>query len=281
MSKVTVIGLGIMGHGIADNFLKRGHKVTIWNRTPEKADDLIARGAILATSPKESVTGAELVFEVTANDESSREVWTSDEGILASAKPEQNLIMCATVSIDWTDHLTRLCEEKKLSFFDMPMTGGRVGAENGELILLAGGDKRKLDQIEPELRSIAKEIKYFGRAGSGMRFKLILNAVQAIHIAALGEALRLAKAADLDEKLVGDALAERPGGLTTNLAWRDYQSEPDPINFSVEWISKDLGYALEMDKSQAHPLISRAQELYKRAIAEGFDKADWTKINKL
>lgn len=281
MRSVAIIGLGIMGHGIAYNFLKRGHKVTAWNRSPEKANDLVAKGTVLAASPKAAIEHAELVFEVTANDESSKEVWMSEDGILASAKPEQYVITCSTLSAGWTDELAAECTQKNLNFFDMPMTGGRTGAENGELILLIGGDQEKLREIEPELKSIAKQLKYFGKAGSGMRFKLILNAVQAVHIAALGEALQLAKAAGLDEKLVGDALAERPGGITTNLAWRDYQTEPDPINFSVEWISKDLGYAMNMDKSSKHPLIERAQELYLQAISQGLDKADWTKINKL
>lgn len=281
MKKVAVIGLGIMGHGIADNFLKNGYKVVVWNRTPDKADDLAAKGAVVASSVLEAVQQADLVFEVTANDKSSREVWLGANGILSIAKPEQSLITCATLSTDWTDELANNCEQKQLVFFDMPMTGGRMGAESGQLTLLVGGSKEKLSDLTDDLKAIAKDVKYFGKAGSGMRFKLILNALQAIHIAGLGEMLKMAKVAGLDQKLVGDALAERPGGVITNLAWDGFKNEPEPINFSVEWIAKDLGYAADMAKNIKHPLLDEAQKLYQQAIEQGFDQADWTKINKL
>jgi len=112
------------------------------------------------------------------------------------------------------------------------MTGGRIAAETGTLTLLLGGDKKKLNAIKFYLAAISNTIHYFGPAGSGMLYKLILNMLEAIHIAGLGEALRLAQDAGLDIKSVGDALAERPEGTTTNLTWRDYQKVPIPINFS-------------------------------------------------
>lgn len=281
MKGVAVIGLGTMGHGIADNFLKNGYKVFVWNRSKEKADDLVKRGATLTTSPKEATEKADLVFEVTANNESSREVWTGDEGILKSTDTTKSLITCATLSVKWMDELAKICQDKGYSFFDMPMTGGRIGAETGELILLVGGHKDKLDSISDDLKAISKEVKYFGPAGSGMRYKLVLNMLQAIHIAGLGEALKLANTAGLNEQLAGDALADRPGGITTGLAWRDYQTEPDPINFSVEWIEKDLKYAKEMAAGADLPLLDQALSQYEEAIKKGFAQSDWTKINKL
>lgn len=270
-----------MGHGIADNFLKNRYVVFVWNRTKDKTKDLVNNGATLSSSPAEAANNAEIVFEVTANDESSRKVWTGDLGILKSADASKTLVTCATLSIRWTDELAKICKGKKLNFFDMPMTGGRIGAETGQLTLLAGGNKTGLDAVSGDLKAIAKEIKYFGPAGSGMRYKLVLNMLQAIHIAGLGEALKIAKYSGLDEKIVGNALSERPGGTTTNLAWRDYQKKPDPINFSVEWIAKDLKYAREMAREISHPLLDNVLDQYERAIKKGFGQADWTKINKL
>ncbi|HSX31304.1 MAG TPA: NAD(P)-dependent oxidoreductase [Candidatus Saccharimonadales bacterium] len=281
MKKIAVIGLGIMGHGIASNFLKSGYEVWVWNRTKEKADDLLAKGAKWASSPKEAASKADMVFEVTANDESSREVWLRDDGILAGAHADQALVTCATVSVNWVDELTAECQKRGQAFFDMPMTGGRMGAESGELVLLAGGDKTQLDTLGDTLEAIAKEVKYFGPAGSGMRYKLILNMLQAIHIAGFGEAMKLAKSAGLDEEVVGDALAERPGGTTTNLTWAGYQSQPDPINFSVEWIDKDLNYALGLASGASLPLLNQVLGQYNAAIASGHAQSDWTKIATL
>jgi 3-hydroxyisobutyrate dehydrogenase-like beta-hydroxyacid dehydrogenase len=281
MKTIAVIGLGIMGHGIADNYLKHGYTVVVWNRSAEKAADLIEKGAVSAGSVKEAVQQADLVFEVTANDESSREMWLADDGILQNAKPEQVVITCATLSIEWTDELAAKCAEAGLIFLDMPMTGGRVAAEGGQLTLLVGGDKAKLDEVSHDLEPVTKDVKYFGKAGSGMRYKLILNTLQAIHIAGLGEALRMADVAGLDKELVGSALVERPGGVITNIGWEAYQQDPNPITFSVEWINKDLGYAAEMTDSIEHPLLNEARRLYERAIEQGYSQADWTKINKL
>jgi len=279
MKKVAVIGLGIMGHGIADNFLKKGYEVYVWNRHPDKAQDL--KGAKLAGSPKEATEQADIIFEVTANDESSREVWMGKQGILGGAKPGQYLITCATLSVNWVEELAAKCKEQSLTFFDMPMTGSRMGAENGQLILLAGGDRSKLEMIKEDLEhSIAKEVKYFGAVGSGTKYKLILNTLQGIHLLGFGEALRMAKETGLEVKTVGDALAEAPGGTATNLAWKNYQNEPKPINFSVEWETKDLTYAQEMAKKSQYPLRDKAQDKFKRAVEEGHGDEDWTTVIK-
>lgn len=280
MKKVAVIGVGIMGKGIASNFLKRGYTVYVWNRHPDKLKELVKKGAQQTYSPKEAVESADIIFEVTANDESSRSVWLKDNGILAGANSKKTLISCATLSVSWTEELVKLCNRKNLTFFDMPMTGGRWGAENGRLILLAGGDKNKLSKIEKDLKAVSERVIYFGKGGSGMKFKLLLNMLQAIHIAGLGEVINLAKETKLDIKAVGDALAERPGGTSTNIAWRDYQKEPRPINFSVKWIAKDLKYAKKLSKTLKTPLLDEVLKKYQMALNQKLGDRDWTVINK-
>jgi 3-hydroxyisobutyrate dehydrogenase-like beta-hydroxyacid dehydrogenase len=278
MTKVAVIGLGIMGHGIADNFLRNGYELTVWNRSAEKAQDLTARGARLAVSVADAVKDADLVFEVTANDESSRELWQGETGIMACATPGQILITCATLSVAWVDELAATCQEKGLTFFDMPMTGSRAGAESGTMVLLVGGDEEKLNQVKPHLEKIASQVKYFGKAGSGMRIKLVLNCLQAVHLAGFGEAMRLAKQLGLDEKTTGEMLIEKPGGATTQMAWRDHQNHPDPVNFAVELIAKDETYALRNIDTAQTPLVASTLEQYQKAIAEGHGHDDWTYI---
>ncbi|PID99118.1 dehydrogenase [Candidatus Saccharibacteria bacterium] len=278
MKNVAILGLGVMGHGIADNFLKAGYSVAVWNRSPEKADDLVARGAQRAESVAQAVEGADLVFEVTANDESARKVWLGKDGIVARATPDQALITCATLSVECVDELARVCREKSLVFFDMPMTGSRAGAENGTLVLMAGGDRAKLQELAPDLQAISSRVKHFGPAGHGMRFKLVLNALQAIHMTGFGEAMRLAKAMGLDEKLTGNALAERPGGTTSLLTWQGYQHQPEEANFSVEWIAKDNQYALKGVAPELLPVFRSALAYYEKAIAEGHAHDDWTYV---
>lgn len=281
MKRIGVIGIGTMGHGIADNFLKNGYDVIVWNRTPEKVADLLEKGAVAAKTPKEAAAKSDLIFEVTANDESAAEVWLGDDGILAGATDEKFLITCATLSVEQIGKLAEACASQGFTFFDMPMTGGRIGAVNGQLILLASGDKNELEKLRTDLTAIAKDVKYFGPAGSGTKYKLILNSVQAVHIVAFGEAMRMAKEAGLDESLVGDALSQLPGGYTTNLAWQCYQQAPDPVNFSVDWEAKDLDYATRMAAKDTYPVRDKAREKFTQAQQEGLGKDDWTTVNKL
>lgn len=269
-----------MGHGIADNFLKNGYETTLWNRSADKAKGLISKGANFASSIKDAIKDADLIFEVTANDESSSAIWFGEEGILQNAKPSQIVITCATLSLEYTQKLATESSARSLTFFDMPLTGGSIGAQTGQLTLLVGGDRLKLNEFEDDLKAIAKDIKYFGVPTSGMKYKLILNSVQAVHITMFGEAMKMAKSAGLDTKLVGDTLVERPGGISTIIARDSFQEEPKEVSFSVEWIAKDLAYAAEMSKETKLVLLENALKTYSKANSDGLGKADWTIVNK-
>ena len=283
MKKVAVVGTGIMGHGIADNFLKKGYPVFVWNRHKDKVHDLVKKGAILAKTPKEAAEKADLIFEVTANDASSRSVWLGEKGILAGATPKKKtLITCATLSIEWTDELAGLCTKKKFTFFDIPMTGSRQGAETGKLILMAGGDKEKLKKLAVDLKAISEKVLYFGKAGSGMRFKLLLNTLQAIHLVAFGEVLKVAEKAGLNIKAVGEALSERPGGTATNLAWKNYLKLPSQTNFALQWMAKDVKYTKQFSKKLIKtPLLDTILKKFRKAIRQNLGPKDWTIINKI
>lgn len=280
MKKIAVLGTGIMGKGIAMNFLKNGYPVFVWNRNKDRVTGLVEKGATVLSAPKDANV-ADIIFEVTANDESSRSVWLGQDGILSSASKDKNYITCATLSAVWTDELASECSTRGLTFFDMPMTGGRMGAESGKLIFLVGGDKEKLELIKLDLKAVSEQIIYFGKAGSGMRYKLLLNMLQAIHIEAMAEVLRIAKTTGMDVKAVGDALAERPGGTTTKLTWRDFQKEPDPINFSVQWIAKDLKYAKQLAGDLDTPALDDVLKKFQQALDKGLGEKDWTVITKL
>ncbi|MGW2628866.1 NAD(P)-dependent oxidoreductase [Streptomyces chattanoogensis] len=279
MASVAVVGLGIMGRGMAENLLRDGHDVVVWNRSPEPSRALAEAGATVAESPAAAAARAEVVFEVTADDASSREVWLGTDGIVAGAGATTVLITSATLSVGWVEELARVCTERGSVFFDMPLTGGAAGARTGNLVLLTGGDREALDALAPVLGSISKEVKHFGPAGAGTRFKLVLNALQAIHLAGFGEALQLAEAAGLDTAQVGAALLDRPGGVVTEQAWSSYLTPPEPINFSAEWAHKDLTYAAHMAGRLPHPVLDGVLSLFSTALAEGRGKEDWSTVN--
>ena len=283
MTDVAVIGLGIMGHAMADHFLTGGHDVAVWNRTAGRADDLVAAGARRAATPAEAAAGAELVIEVTADDASSKAVWLDARtGILAGAAPGAVLATSATLSVGWVAELAAACAEAGAPFPDMPLTGGRDGAESGRLVMLVGGDRDVLAGIEPTLAAVAAAVRHFGPVGAGTRFKLVLNALQALHLAGYGEAMRLARATGLDERAVGEALVERPGGVMTRIAFDGYPDVPERVSFSVEWAFKDLNYAADMAEEAGGvdtPFLTDLRATFQRAVDAGHAGADWTVIN--
>lgn len=281
MKKIGIVGLGIMGRGIADNFLQKGHQVFVWNRTKAVSESFVVKGAVLCETPAEVVKNADLVFEVTANDASSREVWLGAAGILSGSREDSILVASATLSVEWIDALILACQKQQRRFFDMALTGGRVGAETGALTLLCGGDEKLLNDLRPTLAAIATKVLYFGAAGQGMRYKLILNFLQATHIVAFGEALRIAKAYHMNLQQVGDSLVDRPGGVITQLAWRDYQKVPEPINFSIEWIAKDLSYAKKLAQDLSVPMLDDVLAEYQKALQNGHAKQDWARVTQI
>ncbi|MEK7594946.1 MAG: NAD(P)-dependent oxidoreductase [Patescibacteria group bacterium] len=280
MKRIAVIGTGIMGSGIAANYLKAGYSVAIWNRSPDKTTELQKSGATLVSSPKEAAEQADIVFEVTADDSSSQAVWQGPDGILAGADNRNVLIASGTFSAQWTEQLSEMCHSKGYDFLDMPLTGGRVAAEGGSLTLLVGGDQSKLEAIKPDLEAISSKVVYFGPASSGMKYKLILNSLQASHLNAFGEAMLMAKSQGLDLSKVGPALCDRPGGVITNIAWAAYQQADIPLTFSVDWILKDLKYAKQLTDSTQLPILDDVIAAYNKAQAAGHGEEDWAVVIK-
>jgi len=279
MKTIAILGTGIMGAGMASNYLKHGYTVYVWNRSAGRLAPLVAAGAIAVATPKEAAEKADIVFDVTPDDAASRTVWLGEEGILAGARPRTVLIASGTFSIPWTNELARMCAERGHIHFDIPLTGSRMGAEGGTMTLLAGGGQKALDALRPDLEAISTKVYYFGKSGSGMRFKLILNMLQAVHVAGLGEALRMAKASGMDIEAVGTALADRPGGVITNLAWNAYRDAPKQTNFAVKWIDKDLHYAKDFSAGLSVPLLDGVLKHFDTAVDKGLGEEDWTASN--
>lgn len=280
MKKVGIVGLGIMGHGMADNFVKKDYEAYVWNRHADKAGDLVRNGAKLCQTPKEVAEKADIIFEVTANDETSKRMWTAKDGILAGSSKDKVLICSATISIDWVDELARICEQKGFTFFDMPLTGSRIGAETGRLTMLVGGDEAELEKVKPVLAAISEKVLYFGPHGQGIRYKLLLNVLQAIHIIGFGEVMKIAEKNGMDVQKVAEGMADRPGGVVTGIARNTYHNQPESTTFAIEWITKDLDYAKKFAGTVNTPLLDGVLAEYRAALDAGKGQTDWTNINE-
>ena len=286
MKRIGIIGAGIMAAGMVQNFLKHGYEVTMWNRSPGKLKVLISAGAKQADSPKSVSSVSDIIIECVSDDEASRGVWLGEQGILAGADKNKVLIASSSLSLNWTDELAKMCSDKAYKFLDMPLTGSRAGAENGTLRLLIGGDKTTLESVRSDLETISEKIYYFGPAGAGMRFKLVLNALIGIHMNAISQARRLAEMAGIDPSEFGHAIIDGtmgPASPSTRLVIDSAAWPENHINFAVELLEKDLRYAQEMAKDFGFEfdLLNETQADYKKAKDSGLGKSDITSISRI
>jgi len=282
MNKVAFLGLGVMGNGMAQNLLKAGFPLTVYNRTRSKAEPLASKGANVADTPREAAADANIMIAMVGDDTASKAVWLGEDGALAGAKPDTILIECSTLSLEWVRELARLAAARHLAFLDAPVTGSKDAAEAGELRLMIGGDAAVLERARPALEVISKRIDHFGPTGAGATVKLINNLMGSVQVAVLGEGLALAERAGLDlDQVVAFVINAAPGspvvkGKAARMAHRDY----DDTQFALKWMHKDATYALRAADEYGVPMptVAAAREVYRIARNLGLDDADFAAV---
>jgi 3-hydroxyisobutyrate dehydrogenase len=275
MPRVAFIGLGRMGHGMAGRYLDAGFEVAVWNRSKARADDLIARGALWATSPANAAVDADAVVTMVADDEASRSVWLGKDGAAADVKAGTLAIECSTVSHRHVLEMARELRSRGLIYIDCPVTGLPEAAASGKLTLLVGADPADLEKAQPYLSPLCTTIRHFGAVGSGTVFKLINNLMGAVQIASLAEGVAIAERAGLDMNLVAEALAT--GAVASpqvirhskRMVARDFSG----ASFTAALRHKDAAYAVALAEEllPGVPVSRAALAAYETAKASAPD----------
>lgn len=282
IKNVTLIGLGNMGTGIAQNILKAGFDLTVYNRTAAKAEPLARLGARVATSPSEAAREADIVISIVSDDEASRQVWLGETGVLDSAGKDAILVESSTISHTWVRELASLAAERGLAFLDAPVNGGPSMAAAAQLKIMVGGKAEVLDRARPVFTSYSEQITHMGPNGAGTMTKLINNMMTGVHLVALAEALHTAERAGLNlEQVVSVVTNAGPASPIVKMkaplmAARSY-GEP---SFLLRHIRKDVTYALRLAEELDAPLTtaSAAREMYRMAGELGYDDADFAAV---
>ncbi len=278
MQRVALLGLGTMGAGMAANWLAKGFGLTVWNRTRARTQALADKGARVATTPREAAEGADCVFAMVADDAASRAVWLGDDGALAGAKTGAVVVESSTLTPDWVRELAGHARARGCAFLDAPVGGSRQAAASGELRFFVGGDAATLDKARPALIAIGSKIDLLGPAGAGATWKLINNQLIAAQVAALGEALDVARKAGFRpvqiSSLILNGAASSPivKMKLPSMLNGDYD-EPD---FALSLMLKDARYAAALAQSLGAPadLVSSAVKAFARAEAKGLGAKD-------
>lgn len=281
---VAILGIGIMGSGMARRLLSAKFPLAVYNRNREKCLPLAADGAFIAATPREAASRSKIVLSMVADDSASRNVWLGEDGVLAGASPNSILIESSTLSVGWIRELAAAAAALGCHFLDAPVTGSKPQAESGELLFLAGGSVEAIETARPAFSAMGRDVIHLGPIGSGALMKLTNNFLCGVQAASFAEALSLIDAAGLDrEKAMAILTGGAPGsGIMKRVVERVTANDFKP-NFALRWMAKDLAYALEgaAGKGVTLPIATAALALFRQAIAEGHGDEDFSAVTKL
>lgn len=270
MSTVAVIGLGGMGSRIAGRLLDAGHDVVVWNRTPEKADELVARGAARAGTPAEATRRAEAVITMVADPAALRAVVEGPDGIAAGAGGEATVIEMSTVGPKAVAELATLLPPGT-GLLDAPVLGSLSEAEAGSLAVFMGGPEDVAERWTPLLGALGTPI-HVGPLGAGAAAKLVANTTLFGTLGVLGEALARGDGLGLAREATFAVLASTPLAAQAERRRPALESGEYPLRFSLSLALKDA--TLIVEAGEAAGVDLRLVDAARRWIAEA-DEAGW------
>jgi 3-hydroxyisobutyrate dehydrogenase-like beta-hydroxyacid dehydrogenase len=245
-TSVGFIGLGLMGKPMAQNLLKAGFPLIVWNRTAAKAEELVRGGAKLAAHPSEVAESADVLITIVSDPPAVEEVLFK-EGTLKALRRGSVLVESSTVSPDLARKVAAACAERGVDFLDAPVTGGNWGAEKGELVYMIGGSKEVYERVKPVLDVLGKRFFLLGPNGAGQTVKLAMNLLYALEVEALAESMALVRAAGIEaEKLVEVMQSSMGRAPLLDVKVPSLLKHEFPASFPLRLMHKDVRLALEL-----------------------------------
>ena len=280
--KVAFLGLGVMGYPMAGYLHKAGYEVTVFNRTTSTAERWVGEyGGALAASPAAAAKGAEFVMACVGNDDDLRAIVTGSEGAFAGMSAGATFVDHTTASATVARELSALGAESGLKFLDAPVSGGQLGAENGALTIMVGGEQAVFDEAMPVIDAYSKSVKLLGPTGAGQLTKMVNQICIAGLVQGLAEGIHFAECAGLDGRAVIDAISK--GAAQSWQMDNRYETMLDrkfDYGFAVDWMRKDLGIALdEAKKNQASlPVTALVDQFYGDVQKQGGNRWDTSSL---
>jgi 3-hydroxyisobutyrate dehydrogenase-like beta-hydroxyacid dehydrogenase len=278
LAEVGYVGLGVMGQSIVRRLLAAGHQVTVWNRTREKAESLLAEGARWAETPREVAAAGEFVFTMVTNTEAVRAVTEGDDGILAGLRPGAIYIDMSTASPANTHVLAERVAAAGASMLDSPVSGTSVTVDQGKASLMVGGESDAFERAKPVLESIGPTVIHVGPSGSAVTMKIAVNLSLAVQMLAFSEGVLLAEKSGIPrEKAVEVMLASVIASPMVAYRGPLVLGHPDEVWFDCHMMQKDLNLALELGRQLEVPLPTTAatNELLTAANGIGIGERDF------
>ena len=284
-TRTAFIGLGVMGYPMAGHLAKAGHEVVVFNRTPSRAEAWVTEhGGRLAETPAAAAKDAEFVFSCVGNDDDLRGIALRETGVLAGIGQGAVFVDHTTASGQVARELDAAARERGARFLDAPVSGGEIGAQNGVLTVMVGGDQEDFARTEPVISAYARAVTLMGPAGSGQLTKMVNQILVSGVVQGLAEGVHFAQQAGLDVGRVVDVLSKGAGqSWQLDNRARTMAADQFDFGFAVDWMRKDLGIVLsEARRNGARlPITAVIEQFYAMVQARGGGRWDSSSLIKL
>jgi 3-hydroxyisobutyrate dehydrogenase-like beta-hydroxyacid dehydrogenase len=279
---VAFLGLGVMGYPMAGHLARAGHRVTVYNRTAAKAERWVAEyGGARAATPRQAAQDADIVFACVGNDDDLRSVVLGEDGALAGMKPGAIFMDHTTASAEVARELGAQARRRGLWFIDAPVSGGNLGALNGTLTVMCGGEAAAFERAQPVAMAYAKAVTLLGEQGAGQLAKMVNQIAIAGLLQGLSEAIAFGQKVGLDMKAVLEVI-----GKGAAQSWQMDNRGPTMIEdrfdfgFAVDWMRKDLGLCLQEARRHGArlPVTALVDQFYADIQAQGGGRWDTSSL---
>lgn len=281
MTKIGIVGTGMLGNAVGLNLLKLGFDLTVYNRTKEKTRELQNNGAEVVDYPKNVAENSELIIIVVKDADAVKKVSFGKNGIIEGKHDGMTVADMSTISPIESKNISKKFLEHEIIKLDIPVMGGPNVAITGELVLMISGDKGTFDRFKSIFEKMANKIFFLGEDGIAHLVKLSMNLQITMLALALSEGITLVKSANVDPKIFLDILNSTyfKTGMSENKAYKMIQDEFAPT-FTLANLKKDISTITETAESLGInlPMIKKAEEVYKEAVKKGFGDIDYTGI---
>ena len=280
--RIAFLGLGTMGAPMAAHLLRAGHQVTVYNRTAAKAQAWVAaHGGACAATPAEAAAQAQLVVTCVGNDADLEQVLRGPQGACTTLAAGGIVVDHTTTSADIARRLAAELAPQGHTFIDAPVSGGNLGALNGALTVMCGGDEQAFERVQPVLMAYSRAVTHLGAAGNGQLAKMVNQVCVAGLLQGLAEGLAFGQKAGLDMTQVLHVITQGAAG-----SWQMQHRGPTMVKdefdfgFAVDWMRKDLGLVLDEARRQqaTMPVTALIDQFYADVQAMGSGRWDTSSL---
>jgi 3-hydroxyisobutyrate dehydrogenase-like beta-hydroxyacid dehydrogenase len=272
--RIAFLGLGIMGRPMASRLVAAGHEVHVWNRTARQHVD----GATVAVSPADAAKEADVIWTCVADTAAVERVIFGDDGAAQSLREGAILVDSSTISPSSTVQFAQKVNERGVHWVDAPVTGSKIGAENGQLIFIVGGAQEPVEYLDPLFKAMGKLVIHVGPTGKGQAAKLGMNLMIALIYEGFAEALTLTQKMGVEPQkmleLIGASMVKN--GVVDYKAPFVLRRDYSP-NFPLRLMHKDIHLMLDTAKENRVklPALETVDEIYELSSEEGWDDLDY------